>query len=73
MHQHGKIKMCFFIVHDIFINSNEIKFEIDIKNDELLKIIHGNIFKNKKYLIIITHSVKQCRAQVHYMLCIKEI
>ncbi len=54
-----------FHVHDIFINSNQIKFKIDINNDELLKTIDGNIKKEKKQLIVIG-SAKQHKAQVNY-------
>ncbi len=33
----------YFIVHYIYVNSNEIKFEVDTNNDELLEKIHVNI------------------------------
>jgi hypothetical protein len=38
----SQINIWFFIVQVTYINSNWIKFEIDINNDELLETIHGN-------------------------------
>ncbi len=35
------------VVHYIYVNSNEIKFEIDTNNDELLETIHVNIIRGK--------------------------
>jgi len=37
----------FFIVHYICVDSNEIKFEIDTNNDELLETIHVSIRRGK--------------------------
>jgi hypothetical protein len=58
-----KINICFFIVHDIYISSNQTKFAIDINNDELLETIHRNVRRGGKKLIG-TSSVKQHGAQV---------
>jgi hypothetical protein len=54
MDMEKQINMCLFIIHDIFIiNLIIIIIKIDINNDELLEIIHVNIKKEKKKLIII--------------------
>jgi septum formation topological specificity factor MinE len=37
----------FFIVHYIYVNSNEIKFEIDTNNDEQLEEIHVNVRRGR--------------------------
>jgi hypothetical protein len=42
MDMKSQMNICLFIVHTTYINSIEIKVEIDVNNDETLETIHGN-------------------------------